>query len=449
MYRSRDFNLTRRVYSALLRILLVAIAASPAGLLKAETNFELLGGDLTSDLPGRNAIQVTAPNVTDPERRDRQLNGFGIFHQFFSKEQGLGPRFINPACRGCHLENGRGPLKFFRSRFRGSTMVVKLSLKGLNPDGSPRDVPGIGNQLQDHVLQGTRSMRASLEWQFIRRKFPDGTPYTLRKPRLSLRIKGQSTRKLISSLRMSPAIIGPGLLEAISEADILALADPEDANGDGISGKPQYVPDLRMGTLALGRFGFRASQPTLEQQSAAAAFGDMGISNALFPNSDGSSELSDSDLDILVMYQKLAGVPRAARQSEARVAEGRQLFQDIGCASCHSMTFTTGQHPDSELSGQQIIPFTDLLLHDMGPGLADKRAEYNASGSEWRTTPLWGLGFSRRLAGEQAFFLHDGRARSIQEAILWHGGEAKASREKFEQLAKQDRATLLLFLDSL
>lgn len=408
-----------------------------------------LGGDLTTELTGKSAIQVTAPNVTDETRRLQQLAGFSTFHDLFKKRSGLGPQFINASCSGCHVDNGRGPTEFSHINLGQSTMVVKVSLPGLKPSGAPRDVPGVGEQLLDQYLEGQPNVDINLQWVNVDGQYPDGTPYRLRKPNLRFRIDGKSGRPIISSLRMTPPVIGPGLLEAIPDSEILALSDPGDLDRDGISGKPNFVIDKRTGQYAIGRFGFKASNTTVEQQSAAALFHDMGITNPVISDVGIPIELPQETLDILVLYQKLAGVPKAIRQDDPRVIAGKSLFQQIGCHLCHRMTMKTGDYPDPELANQEFHPFTDLLLHNMGPGLADKRAEFSAAGAEWRTTPLWGLGFSRTLARRKAVFLHDGRAKTIEQAILWHGGEARASQRRFQALSKEQRTQLIAFLNSL
>lgn len=408
-----------------------------------------LGGDLTSDLPGRSAIQVNAPNVTDEARRILQLEGFGLFHGNFTAQTGLGPGFNNASCGGCHLDNGRGPTKFSRGNTVGSTMIVKVSLKGLQSNGAPKDVPGVGEQLADHSTGGTERTKIRLSFVPVTGGYPDGTKYTLRRPVLDYRLRTINRRKLVESLRMTPPVIGPGLLEAIEESKILELSDPKDLDGDGISGRPNYVPNIRTGQKAIGRFGFKASNPTAEQQSASALVHDMGVTNPLFLGTDTVPEFSEKLLNTLTIYQKLAGVPRPRFQNDSKVIHGKKLFQEIGCNKCHVVTMTTGDYVDPELSNQTFHPFTDLLLHDMGKGLADKRAEFSAKGSEWRTTPLWGLGFSRTLNSSKKAYLHDGRARTFEEAILWHGGEASLAQLAFKFLTKTERAQLLAFLDSL
>ncbi len=409
-----------------------------------------IGGDLTSDLIGKNSIQVGAPNIQTIERRTLQGSGFGVFHGNFNKKLGLGPTFINSSCNGCHLNNGRGPIGSFAPD-RRTTMVIKVSRPKLNADGSTRNIPGVGEQLRNHSLGNkTNIHNIRLRWKYLEGSYPDGTSYQLRKPRLKFFINGMIPRRIVHSLRMTPPVIGMGLMEAISDDTILAMSDPFDLNQDGISGKVNYVPDVRKGIKGIGKFGFKATHTTVEQQSAAAFFSDMRVQNSLFPG-DGKIEVSDDALFRLAIYQRIGGVPRARNQSDTRVLFGKENFKAVGCDSCHTMTVTTGTHVDPELQNQVIHPFTDMLLHDMGPELADQHAEFDALGSEWRTSPLWGLGYFQEISPslKNPVFLHDGRARSIEEAILWHGGEAELSKQLFKNLSKAERDDLLLFLNSL
>jgi CxxC motif-containing protein (DUF1111 family) len=331
-------------------------------------------------------------------------------------------------------------------------MVVKASLEGREENGAPVNIPGVGEQIPDQSVVGTRrKARISIDWRYKRGRYGDGTTYRLRKPVITYQVKGYNRRKFLTSLRMTPPVIGPGLLEAIPDEVILEWSDPLDLDGDGISGKPNYVPNLNTNEFEIGRFGFRASHPTTEQQTVAALFHDIGIATNIIPDETNIPELTPTLLNELVLYQKLAGVPRARNQNDPDVLEGKALFQEIGCDSCHRMTMTTGEYEDPELSNQTFHPFTDLLLHDMGRGLKDKRDEFSATGSEWRTTPLWGLGFVETYiaAGGKAVYLHDGRAETIEEAILWHAGEALAARNAFRNLSKAQRDALLAFLKSL
>jgi CxxC motif-containing protein (DUF1111 family) len=267
---------------------------------------------------------------------------------------------------------------------------------------------------------------------------------------LNFSVPKVNRRRIAASLRMSPPIIGLGLLESIPQETLESWSDPEDTDGNGISGRVNVVPDLRTAASAAGRFGFKAVQPTVEQQSLAALFFDMGISNSLFGDRQRSPEFPENEFLLpLLFYQRLAGVPLPREISNPQHQEGFALFQSIGCADCHRFGVRTGESADPELSDQVIHPFSDLLLHDMGRGLADARREFGAAGREWRTTPLWGLGFSRTVSKVRVAYLHDGRARTLEEAILWHGGEAAASQIRFKQLAAAQREAVLAFLSSL
>jgi CxxC motif-containing protein (DUF1111 family) len=295
-------------------------------------------------------------------------------------------------------------------------------------------------------------------------RFGDGTPYTLLQPTYIIEdlAFGPLHPDIMVSPRVAPAMVGLGLLEAVPEAAILALADPEDRDGDGISGRPNMVLDLRTGETALGRFGWKAGQPTVEQQAAAAFNGDIGITSLLFPAencpepqtacrgavSGGQPEIPEDRLARLAFYARTLAVPAMRNVSDPEVRRGAELFLSGGCSSCHTPRFETGEHETAALSNQTIFPYTDLLLHDMGEGLADNRPESEASGQEWRTPPLWGIGLVETVNGHTRF-LHDGRARNLTEAILWHGGEATGSREFFRNLSAEDRAALVRFLKSL
>lgn len=411
-----------------------------------------LGGELSTDLPNRHAIQVPAPNVTDTDRINQQVAGFPIFHRITTKSEGLGPRYINNSCGGCHVNNGKGPATLSKAAKNGSSMVVKFKRKGLLSDGTTPPVRGFGTQLLDHSIRKKDTPPSmKLSWRGVRGQYPDGTVYRLRKPKLSQAVPTALPRGTITSLRMSPMLIGQGLLEAIPDETLVGMSDPADSNGDGISGRVNIVKDISTGQSAIGRFGFKATEPTVLQQSAAALFHDMQISNPLFFAKPNKIEASQEQLFSLAIYLRLAGVPKARNQDQESVVAGKALFTQVGCDQCHKVTLTTGTHADPELSNQTIHPFTDLLLHDMGDGLADGWTEFSATGSEWRTAPLWGLGFASQVTapGDRPLFLHDGRARSIEEAILWHGGEAQQSQQAFRSLPAVQRQSLLDFLGSL
>jgi CxxC motif-containing protein (DUF1111 family) len=264
------------------------------------------------------------------------------------------------------------------------------------------------------------------------------------------------------SPRVAPSVIGLGLLESVPLSTLEALADPDDADGDGISGRVNWVTD-HAGKRAAGRFGWKANVATLREQAAGAAVGDIGITSSLFPaqncppeqatcvdaRTDPGPEMKPSFLDRMVLYVQTLAVPVARDLNDPVVHRGEHLFRDFGCASCHMPTLRTGPEAvQPELANQTFHPFTDLLIHDMGEGLADHRPDGSATGSEWRTPPLWGLGLIGKVNGHDRL-LHDGRARGPAEAILWHGGEAEAAKEKFRTADKADRDALIAFLNAL
>ncbi|MDF1661605.1 MAG: di-heme oxidoredictase family protein, partial [Planctomycetota bacterium] len=287
-------------------------------------------------------------------------------------------------------------------------------------------------------------------------QFVDGTPYSLESPSYALTNLnyGPLDPSTMLSPRVAQPVFGLGLLETISEVDILANADENDADNDGISGRANRVTDVTTQQLVLGRFGWKASQPTVLQQSAAAFNGDIGLTTNLFPNenttasqgatitapSGGSPEINDQILNDTSFYISTLAVPARRNVNDPSVQRGEQLFKVMNCDSCHVADFTTGQNAAiPELSNQSIHPYTDLLLHDMGAGLADGRPDFLANGQEWRTPPLWGIGLTQTVNGHNRF-LHDGRARNLTEAILWHGGEGESSKEQFRGLSAAERA---------
>lgn len=407
-----------------------------------------LGGDLTSDLPNPLAVQVAAPNVVQLGRREAQGEGFAPFHRIRTKDEGLGPSFINSSCGGCHVNNGRGPAKIARSESAQSQMVVKVRVRDDGSSPSFRRDPGVATQVLDHSVDGAPTAKVKLSWTYREGRYSNGARYKLRKPKVSLLFANGSKRPLVVSLRMSPQIVGPGLLEAVPWETLLELSVAPDARKERISGRINWVTEARTGRFAVGRFGFKATHPTVEQQSAAALYNDMQMTNPIFNDPGAVPEVSEEELFSLSLYQKLGGVPAAVDQDVPEVKSGQSLFYSLGCEVCHRSTLVTGNHPDPELRNQTIHPYTDLLLHDMGEGLSDGLREYSATGGEWRTTPLWGL---RMLSDREgaSVYLHDGRARTIEEAILWHGGEAARAQRRFLELKRSEREALLRFLRSL
>ncbi len=380
-----------------------------------------------------------APGRADAERA---LRGPGALVR-----DGLGAQFNATSCETCHFRDGRGgPPPDPRSGPAPAPRLLRLGRIGA--DGELVAAPGYGFQLQDHA-QPPRAPEARLDVAFhsIDGRYPDGVAYSLQAPDVTVRdlARGALADDTRRSLRSPPALIGLGLLEAVPEAEIVAWADPDDADHDGISGRANRVRDPRTGARVLGRFGWKAGQPSLWLQNAAALREDLGVTTPVFPEAPGTPALDAADLEHLTRYTRLLGPP-ARRDGDVR---GEQLFATTGCASCHRARLTTGDVADlPELAHQPIAPYSDLLLHDLGDGLADGRPDGDAPGREWRTAPLWGIGLLRVVNGDVRL-LHDGRARSAEEAILWHGGEAQAARDRFTRLAGRDRAALLRFVAAL
>lgn len=346
----------------------------------------------------------------------------------------LGPHFVAKSCVACHANNGRAlPPK------PGTPMYQTVIKTGSE----------LGGALQPQATNGEPEAGASIaSWSTVEGRYGDGTTFTLRKPIYAF--TGKTPQQF--SVRLTPQLVGLGLLEAIGESDVLALADPDDTNSDGISGRPQIVTD-ETGKRRLGRFGYKAGQPTVRHQVAGALNSDMSVTTSVFPkHEDGSSgdpELSDAALADLTRYISLLGVSARRDLDDTEAQRGEQLFTQVGCTACHTPRFTTSpHHPFAELRGQTIQPYTDLLLHDLGDGLADNLGEHEASGREWRTPPLWSIGLTSGVSGGEAY-LHDGRARTLEEAILWHGGEGERAKEAFRTMPAADRAALMKFLKSL
>jgi CxxC motif-containing protein (DUF1111 family) len=430
-----------------------------------------LGGALTHFESNRDAFAQPAPSLDSS-----QFRVFNFGNRLFNTNwviapasvevfDGLGPTFNRASCSGCHLRDGRGrpPVEGERALL---SMLIRWSVPGAGRDGEPREVPGYGTQLNDRAVPGVNpEAQVDLRWTESSSAYADGTRYALRSPVISFRrpAYGRFPSRLLTSARVAPAVIGMGLLEAVSESDVLSNADPHDRDGDGISGRPNRVHDPLGGGQALGRFGWKAGVPSLKVQSASAASGDMGLTTSLFPYencpdrqqacrrqvSGGSPELGDVNLDKLVQYLRFLGVPARRNLHDPLVRMGEVRFREFGCAACHLPSLRTAADAQpSLLADQTIRPYTDLLLHDMGEGLADHRPEFLATGREWRTAPLWGVGLIPMVNGHQ-FLLHDGRARGVAEAILWHGGEGRRARNAFIHAVERERDELMAFVNSL
>ncbi|WP_136474723.1 di-heme oxidoredictase family protein [Pseudomonas sp. DG56-2] len=473
--------------SSLLRLSPLLLAMTLAGcddaprFTQAEPGEAFAGGKTTVNKRDQNAYSMPSANLAPSRRLD-----FSVGNSFFrnpwviapattTARDGLGPLFNSNACQNCHIKDGRGHPPGPSAKHAVS-MLVRLSIPdqpqyakvieqlGIVPE------PVYGGQLQDMAVPGVAPEgKVRVQYTPVPVVFKDGSRVELRQPQLQITQLGYGPMHPDTrfSARVAPPMIGLGLLEAIPEAAILANADPEDRNGDGIRGRANQVWDDAQGKTVLGRFGWKAGQPNINQQNVHAASGDMGLTTSLRPMDDctpsqvdclkapngnganGEPEISDNILRLILFYTRNLAVPARQDVDSPQVLAGKNLFHQAGCQSCHTPSFTTAADAaEPELANQLIRPYSDLLLHDMGPGLADNRSEFAASGQDWRTPPLWGIGLTETVSGHTQF-LHDGRARNLLEAVLWHGGEAEAAKQHVLTFNAEQRTALLAFLNSL
>ncbi|WP_375175548.1 di-heme oxidoredictase family protein [Pseudooceanicola sp.] len=438
------------------------------------------------------AFSLPSASLSFEEELEFKL-GNGLFKKLWVSSpsstlasDGLGPLYNARSCQRCHLKDGRGhPPE--GAEDDAVSMVLQLSVPA--PEGAEltqieaylqahgalgartRPDPVYGRQIQDFGLAGMAAeARVSVTWEEIPVAM-NGESASLRKPTWAVADLGYGplAEGAMLSARVAPQMIGLGLLEAIPAADILAHADPDDVDGDGISGRAQVVWSAGHKRPMLGRFGWKAGMATVRDQSAAAFSGDIGISSPVVPDpwgdctlaqgacraaphGDGDArgqEIDATGLDLVVFYARNLGVPTRREAEAPEVLNGKRVFYEAGCPACHVPKFVTDRLDGQTAQSFQLIwPHTDLLLHDMGEGLADYRPEGRATGREWRTAPLWGIGLTPQLNGHSTY-LHDGRARSLLEAVLWHGGEAQPARDHVTRLTPQDRADLIRYLESL
>jgi CxxC motif-containing protein (DUF1111 family) len=430
---------------------------------------QFLGGNNSIINSSENAFSFPSPGLTGMD----ELNFF-VGNSFFNKNwvsapasatarDGLGPTFNAKNCSSCHFKDGRGRPASFDGEL-GTGLLLRFSL-GEQSDGSPIHHPVYGSQLQDDAILGVEA-EGQLGITYLEESggFPDGEVYSLRKPSYFVKNpKFGSLGNIKMSPRISRQLIGLGLLEAISEEEILANEDEFDADQNGISGKANYVWDDLNQRYSLGRFGWKADQPSIIQQSSKAFLRDLGITTPLYKidncpdeqidcgnaENGGTPEIDSADFDKVILYVSNLAVPAQRNSDDEIVQKGKGLFKNIGCINCHDNTMTTSSHPIfPHFNNQSIQPYSDLLLHDMGEGLADNMPVFAATGSEWRTAPLWGIGLIETV-NNHTYYLHDGRARNLTEAILWHGGEAESIKLVFKSLSKSDRTALITFLESI
>ena len=443
-----------------------------------DINYEAGEENLVSGLSVEAFTAEKAFGRSIPGLSNLELAFFGVGNAMFEQSwvsapatttsrDGLGPIFNARACATCHSNDGRGT-PILENGAVSEGFLIRLS-SGNDLISGPIGIANYGGQLQDNSNLGiTKEATINVHFETITGTYPDGETYELRKPIYTIVNENYgSLNNAKQSPRVGPQVIGLGFIDALSEASILANEDINDIDGDGISGKANYVWNVRASKSTIGKFGWKANQPTLEQQVAGAFNGDMGLTSSLFPdencphgvdcsklnngnNVNETVEVPDTQMSRIMVYQAAISVPKRRDFKTVDVLEGKQLFNDLACVTCHVNNFTTGNDYSllTQLENITIRPYSDFLLHDMGDELADNRADFLADGNEWRTQPLWGLGLIEEV-NKHTFLLHDGRARNIEEAILWHGGEAENAKNNFKNLSKEKREQLLKFLNSL
>ncbi|MEO0901250.1 MAG: di-heme oxidoredictase family protein [Bacteroidota bacterium] len=435
-----------------------------------EEGEELSSGDLGLNITGSDAFGFSIFGL-DISGISQFQQGNSLFNQSWvmatedpmRMDDGLGPTFNAISCSSCHFADGRG-----RPLINGQNSVgflIRVSNPGQDQFGGPLGVPGYNSQIQDLAIEGVApEAKVTVTYEMVDGTYPDGTAYQLRRPIYNFNDEQfGSLAGVQTSPRVGQQTIGMGLISALPDSEILKFADEFDSDGDGISGRPNRVWNFETNTVGLGKYGWKANVPTLKSQVASAFHGDMGLTNPVFSSVDcpspqqdcidspsgGTPEISEDQLEKVVFYQATLVVPNRRNVSNESVLFGRDRFREINCIGCHSVNQVTGSSDVSPLlENVTIRPYSDFLLHDMGSDLADNRPDFVANGSEWRTQPLWGIGLISDV-NDHTFLLHDGRARNIEEAILWHGGEAQASKEAFMQLSSEQRQQVLDFVNSL
>lgn len=459
-----------------------AIALFAAGNADVQDPAALTAGPWTAAALDQHAFSIPVPMLT-AEQGERFVEGKAQFNEAWvvapdpSGVWGLGPTFNEDRCAHCHAEIGRSAAPGDGGdAVRGP--LLRLSVAGSGEHGAPLPHPIYGDQLQNRGIDGRVPAEGRVIVNYTKRevRFADGDTVSLRVPKVEVRDLqfGELGVTTMMSLRTAPQLVGLGLLEAVPEQTILALA--QNQRRVGIEGKPNYVWDIEEERIALGRFGWKANQPSIRQQTAAAFIGDIGATSYLFQAENcpaaqaqcldtpsaascggqggcaGNTfrpEVNPSRLKNITLYLQALAVPARRDVHDDAVKRGEALFAEAKCSVCHVPELKTGpQAALPEAANITIHAYTDLLLHDMGDELADGRPDFAATGREWRTPPLWGIGLLPTVSGHSDL-LHDGRARNIAEAILWHGGQATTSREAFRTMPKPDRDALVRFVESL
>lgn len=461
-------------------LLALAATATPAGE-PGDVLGERTGGEGTAFATGRDAFSFPLSTLSDEEAAR-----FAVGNSFFRRNwvqapastrarDGLGPHFIARSCGGCHGQDGRGAPPDLRRGLHEQPvgLLLRLSVPGVGAHGGVVPEPTYGEQFNNAAIDGVRPEgRVTIRTKPIRGRFADGSPYVLQQPVYGFTdlAYGPMRRDVMASPRVAPQIAGVGLLDAIPEAEILGNAQAQAAQPGPVKGQVNRVWDAVAAQLRVGRFGWKANVATVAHQTAGAFQGDMGITSSLFPQEactpaqkdclaaphggqDGGPEIDDTTLGHVVFYQSTLAPAARRNAADPQVLRGQQLFAQAQCTACHRPSYVTGDAPFPQFSSpkvgsQRIWPYTDLLLHDMGPALADYRPDFQASGRQWKTPPLWGIGLVPGVNGHRRL-LHDGRADGMLEAILWHGGEAEGARKQVLKLSKSDREALVKFVESL
>lgn len=427
-----------------------------------------VGGRLTVLTFSAQSFTRSAPELSFADRTKATVGGLvfnrvwhdgTLLHQPISS--GLGPKYISTSCTACHLRNGKGSIPNEQEDGLAS-MVLRLSVW---QEGRAVAHPDYGGQLLTKATNGVEvDGSAELEWHERELALLDGSRIYLRRPivRFVKSNRGVLDDGTVTSLRASPAVFGLGLLEAVSESDIIRASSANKYAESGISGRINWIWNQTAERYEVGRFGWKAAKSSVRSQIAGALLDDIGITNPSLQNESSQngrrhvnpegtvSEIDEREFGALVFYIQTLAVPARGDRPSPDVLQGARLFSDAHCTKCHTPILRTGSdHAIAELNNQMINPYTDLLLHDMGIDLADQRPESMATGREWRTPPLWGLGLAELVSGGEEHYLHDGRARTLSEAIMWHGGEGSISRDAFGAMDADERHALVVFLRSL